>query len=218
MKFKAVLFDFDGLMFDTERIWQIYNNKANIVFNINFTEDDREKIAGKREPEIRQILKELFPSLDVDTYREWLRSNVFYHQKNGDVDSKPGLHNLLKFIKENNLKSAIVTGSDKAVVENMLNKSNIDKNDFNTMITGDLNMKTKPNPDVYLLACKNLRVDPKDAIVLEDSHNGVRAGKNAGCFTIMIPDTMPLTEEIKQVADLVLKDLNEVVEFLKDKV
>ena len=218
MKFKAVLFDFDGLMFDTEKVWQTYNNKANEVFNINFTEDDREKIAGKREPEIRAIIKEMFPMLDVDAYREWLRSHVFEHQKNGDVQAKLGLLELLAIIKEHNLFSAIVSGSEKEVIENMLKKSNINIADFNTIISGDLNIKTKPAPDVYLLACKNLGIKPEEAIVLEDSHNGVRAGKYAGCFTIMIPDTMPLTEEIKQVADLILHNLNKVVEFLKDKI
>ena len=218
MKYKAVLFDFDGLMFDTEKVWQTYNNKANEVFNINFTEEDRGKIAGKREPEIREILKRLFPTLDVDSYREWLRSHVFSHQINGDVKAKLGLFELLAFIKEHNLFSAIVTGSDLIVVKNLLNKSNIDLNDFKTIISGDLDIKTKPAPDVYLLACEKIGIKPEEAIVLEDSHNGVRAGKSAGCFTIMIPDTMKLTEEIKQVADLVLNDLNEVVDFLKDKV
>ena len=97
----------------------------------------------------------------------------------------------------------------------MLNKSNINPKDFNIMITGDLKIKSKPNPDVYLLACNHLGIKPEEALVLEDSPNGVIAGKNAGCFTIMIPDTFVVNDEMKQTADLILNDLNEVVDFLR---
>lgn len=215
MKFKAILFDFDGLMFDTEKLWQDYNLQANKVFNVNFSEDDRIKIVGKHEVEIRKILKDLFPNLDVDKYRDWLREKVHAHQKNKVVKHKKGLLELLDFIKQNNMKSAIVSGSERAIVENMLNKTNLNLNDFGCMVTGDMKITPKPNPDVYLLACKNLGIEPHEAIVLEDSYNGVNAGKNAGCFTIMIPDTFPVTVEMKHTADLILNDLNEVVDFLK---
>lgn len=218
MKFKAVLFDFDGLMFDTERLWQFYNNQANEVFNVNFTEADRIKIVGKHEQEIRNVLRELFPNLDVDKYREWLREKVYYHQWNLTVEPKKGLLELLSCIKQNNLSSAIVSGSERKVVDNMLRKNEVSSTYFQTMVTGDLKITPKPNPDVYLLACKNLGIKPEEAIVLEDSYNGIIAGKTAGCFAIMIPDTFPVTDEMKQTADLILNDLNEVVEFLKDKV
>ena len=214
MKYKAILFDFDGLMFDTEFLWKKYNEEANKVFNVNFTEDDRIRIVGKHEQEIRHILHELFPSLNVDEYRDWLREKVYYHQRNMAVDAKKGLLELLNFIRKNNIKSAIVSGSERMVIENMLDKTNIKSSVFQTMVTGDMKVTPKPNPDVYLLACENLGIKPEEAIVLEDSYNGVKAGKNAGCFTIMIPDTFPVTEEMEQTADLILNDLNEVVDFL----
>ena len=215
MKFKAILFDFDGLMFDTEKLWKDYNLKANKVFNVNFSEADRMKIVGKNEQEIRRILKELFPNLDVDKYRDWLREKVYSHQRNKVVNHKKGLFQLLEYTKQNKMKSAIVSGSEREIIENMLNKHNIKTNTFKTMVTGEMKINPKPNPDVYLLACKNLRIKPEEAIVLEDSYNGVKAGKNARCFTIMIPDTFPVTDEMKQTADLILNDLNEVVDYLK---
>lgn len=215
MKFKAILFDFDGLMFDTEKVWKDYFIKANKIFNTNFTEEDRIQTIGRNEKEIRKKLKETNPSLDVDAYRDWMRENVHFHQKNKKVAAKKGLFDLLKHIKQNDMLSAIVSGSEKIIIENMLNKRNIKLSDFKVMITGDMKITPKPNPDVYLLACKSLGVEPKEAIVLEDSYNGVKAGKNAGCFTIMIPDTMPVNYEMKQTADLILNDLTEVVDFLQ---
>lgn len=218
MKYKAVLFDFDGLMFETEKLWKEYNNQANIVFNVDFTEEHRNKIVGKHEQEIRKVIKELFPDLDVDAYREWLREKVFYHQWNLPVAPKKGLVELLKFIKQKNLRAAIVSGSETHVIENMLKKNNISSSYFQAMVTGNMQITPKPSPDVYLLACKNLGVKPEEAIVLEDSYNGIKAGKSAGCLSIMIPDTFPVNDEMRDTADLILNDLNEVIDFLQDKV
>lgn len=215
MKFKAILFDFDGLMFDTEKLWQTYYYKANDVFNVNFTEEDRISIVGKNEETIRKTLKAAFPTLDVDEYRDWLRKEVLHHQMNLLVDAKKGLIDLLSFAEKKNIKTAIVSGSEKSVIENVLNKAKININDFQTMVTGDMKVNPKPNPDVYLLACKNLGVKPEEAIVLEDSYNGVKAGQRAGCYTIMIPDTFPVTDEMKETADLILNDLTEVITLLE---
>lgn len=216
MKFKAILFDFDGLMFDTEKLWKYYNQQANKLFNVDFSEEDRIKIAGANEVEIRKIIKKLYTNLDVDTYRDWIRGKVHFHQKNKEVELKKGLIELLEYAKHNNILSAIVSGSESVIIKNLLSKSNINHNNFKAIITGDMKVNPKPSPDVYLLACKELMIKPSEAIVLEDSYNGVRAGKKAGCFTIMIPDTFPPNDEMKQTADLILNDLNEVIEFLKN--
>ena len=82
-------------------------------------------------------------------------------------------------------------------------------------MTGERELKAKPAPDFYLQAAKELGVDPKDCVVLEDSYLGVEAGRNAGCFTIMIPDTMPVTEHMEKTANLILKNLNKVIKILK---
>ena len=93
--------------------------------------------------------------------------------------------------------------------------ANINKNSFSSFRTGEMKLKPKPDPEVFLKVCEDLGIKPHEAVVLEDSHNGVKAGKNAGCFTIMIPDTMPVTVEMQQTADLIFKDMDEVVHFLK---
>ena len=99
MKFKAVIFDFDGLMFDTEKIWKIYFLKANDVFNVDFTEEDRIQTIGKNETMIRQGLKELNKSVDIDKYRDWLRKNVYSHYEKLPVPNKNGLYEILDFLK-----------------------------------------------------------------------------------------------------------------------
>lgn len=216
MKFKAVLFDFDGLMFDTEKVWRDYFYKANEIFNTNFTEEDRIKLTSVNEQEIRVILKKENPTLNVDEYRNWLLESVVSHNLNKCVDAKKGLINLLNYLNKNNYKIAIVSGSSKDIIVNILQKAKINLKYFNIIISGDDKIKAKPSPDVYLHACKTLGLKPSECVVLEDSNNGVRSGFEAGCFTIMIPDTMPATSEMKKKANLILKDLDAVIDFLNN--
>lgn len=216
MKIKAILFDFDGLMVDTESVWQEYFIKANKVFNLSFTEEDRIKCIGKNEQAIRAELKSLYPNIDVDVYRDWIRESVHNHINTVGADLKLGLKELLTFIKENNLLSAIVSGTEEEKVVKILNKKNVDTSVFNCVIGGNSGLPAKPNPDVYLKACEKLGVKPSEAMVLEDSYNGVIAGKRASCFTVMVPDTMPPNEDMKKTADLILNNLLEVVELLKN--
>lgn len=216
MRFKAVLFDCDGLMFNTEKVWQHYFIKANAVFNQNFTEADRVKIVGKSETEIRQYLKEVCLGLDVDEYREWIRQSVQNHIDKQGVEAKKGLKEIIEFCNQNNIKMAIVSGSRKVRIEKYLETNQISKTNFRAFVTGEQSLKAKPAPDFYLSACKQLDVKLEDCVVLEDSYLGVEAGRNAGCFTIMIPDTMPVNAKMQELANLILNDLNEVTAFLKN--
>lgn len=218
MKFKAVIFDFDGLMFDTESIWKKSFEEANKIFSTGFSEKERVKTIGGNESEIRRILRETNPNIDVDRYRDFMQQMSYNTLLNNGAESKCGLFEILAFIKENKIPTAIVSGSERKVINAILGKANIKEEFFSTFVTGDMKINPKPAPDVYLKACTVLNVKPCEVIVLEDSYNGVRAGHNAGCFTIMIPDTMPVTSEMEQTANLILNDLNEVVEFLKVQV
>lgn len=218
MKFKAIIFDFDGLMFDTETIWKKSFEEANKIFSTGFSEEERVKTIGGNESEIRRILRETNPNIDVDGYRDFMQQMSYNTLLNNGAESKSGLFEILAFIKENKIPTAIVSGSERKVINAILGKANIKEEFFSTFVTGDMKITPKPSPDVYFKACEDLNVKPCEAVVLEDSYNGVRSGYNAGCFTIMIPDTMPPTEEMKSKSSLILNDLIEVVEFLKDKI
>ena len=113
MKFKAVIFDFDGLMVDTETIWRKYFFEANEKFNVNFTEEDRQDCSGRNEKEIRKLLKKNCHNLDVDTYRTWIGESVTYHIENIGVDTKAGLKSIIEFLKQNNIDMAIASGSNE---------------------------------------------------------------------------------------------------------
>ena len=213
---RAILFDFDGLMFDTEKVWKEYFIKANKKFGLSLTEQDRIECMGKSELDVNILLKSKYPDVNIEEYRTWHKTSVFNHLNSIGAEAKTGLFNIIEYIKKNNLSSAIVSGSSKSHIIAFLQRFGMDFKIFNTIVSSDDAVKSKPNPDVYLYAAKKLGLAPEQCVVLEDSYNGVKAGKQAGCFTIMIPDTLPPNKEMEQISNLILKDLNAVVDFLKD--
>ena len=82
------------------------------------------------------------------------------------------------------------------------------------IIGGDLLKKSKPEPDIYLMACRELSVEPKEAYAIEDSYNGIRSAYAAGMKPIMVPDLMPPTEEMKEKSVVICKDLREAMQFM----
>ena len=86
---------------------------------------------------------------------------------------------------------------------------------FDQIIGGDMVERSKPEPDIFLEACRRLDARPENCYVIEDSHNGIRAAYAAGMHPIMVPDLMEVTEEMKELAEEIFGSLYEVVEFLE---
>ncbi|MBR7147399.1 MAG: HAD-IA family hydrolase, partial [Firmicutes bacterium] len=88
---------------------------------------------------------------------------------------------------------------------------------FDTLTCGDMLKKSKPEPDIYLMACDSLGIQPEGSFAVEDSYNGVRSASSAGLTTIMVPDLIGPDEEMKRLADAILPSLLDVIDYLKDK-
>lgn len=209
VKVKAVIFDVDGLMFDTERVGKIFFEKLNKKYGLKIDESFRQRMCGKKESVIRDEIKQKFPNFDVDNYRdEWINACQKHFIKHG-AKTKKGLKSILKFLISKNIKIAVASGSPKFHIENIFNKANIDINIFNAVVCADDNVKSKPNPDIMLKVCEKLNEKPKNVVVLEDAINGIISAKRAGCLAFMIPDLIPPNDEIKEISDKILKNLNE---------
>ena len=85
---------------------------------------------------------------------------------------------------------------------------------FQVVVGGDLLKKSKPEPDIYLMACEKMGVDPKDAFAIEDSYNGIRSAYRAGMHPLMVPDLLPPTEEMREMSDMIAGDLLELQSML----
>jgi HAD superfamily hydrolase (TIGR01509 family) len=210
---RAVLFDMDGLMFDTEAIYARTWNAAAKEFGYKLTDDLYRQCVGKKISDCELILVRTFGKtfpLKAFMKRAW---EVWYDtmQKNG-APKKPGLIELLDYLDEKRISRAVVTSSTREIA--MFTLGDVAKR-YDAIVTGEEVQNGKPAPDIFLLAVKRLKVAPEDCLVLEDSNAGMQAAHRAGMRAIMIPDLIPPTDETLQTAFRVVETLFDVKELLQ---
>ena len=218
MEIKAVLFDMDGLMVDTESLsTEAFINSAKAQ-GYNMTKEETLKVLGFTKASIYQFWIDYFQGTKVDgkklvdDHYEYIE-NVLYTV---GPEKMPYVEELLKYLKENNYKIAVASSSDTADIKNNLEKTKLEKY-IDEIASGAEVENGKPAPDVFLLAAKRLGVDTKDCLILEDSKAGVKAGKASGAKVFMVPDMFTVDKECEDTADGILKNLGEVIEILEGK-
>jgi len=180
---KAVIFDFDGVVIDTESIR--FNHLKSILkrFDYDLKDNDFEKSIGKK---TRHFLKEIFPKItsdELDKIMQLRRELQFKQIK--DYNLIPGLVELLRFLKAQNIKIAISTGSKMDFIKEIL-KINSLYAYFDLIVSGEMFLSSKPNPECYQVTLKELGLKPDEVIVLEDAVVGIVAAKKAGCKVFAI--------------------------------
>jgi HAD hydrolase, family IA, variant 3 len=218
MEIKAVLFDMDGLMVDTESLsTEAFINSAKAQ-GYNMTKEETLKVLGFTKANIYQFWIDYFQGTNVDgkklvdDHYEYIE-NVLYTV---GPEKMPYVEELLKYLKENNYKIAVASSSDTADIKNNLEKTKLEKY-IDEIASGAEVENGKPAPDVFLLAAKRLGVDPKDCLILEDSKAGIKAGKASGAMVFMVPDMFTVDKECEDTADRILTNLGEVIGILEGK-
>lgn len=218
MEIKAVLFDMDGLMVDTESLsTEAFINSAKAQ-GYNMTKEETLKVLGFTKANIYQFWIDYFQGTNVDgkklvdDHYEYIE-NVLYTV---GPEKMPYVEELLKYLRENNYKIAVASSSDTADIKNNLEKTKLEKY-IDEIASGAEMENGKPAPDVFLLAAERLDVDPKDCLILEDSKAGVKAGKASGAMVFMVPDMFTVDKECEDTADRILTNLGEVIEILEGK-
>ena len=216
MEIKAVLFDMDGLMIDTESLsTEAFINSAKAQ-GYNMTKEETLKVLGFTKASIYQFWIDYFQGTNVDgkklvdDHYEYIE-NVLYTV---GPEKMPFVEELLKYLKENNYKIAVASSSDTADIKNNLEKTKLEKY-IDEIASGAEVENGKPAPDVFLLAAERLGVDPKDCLILEDSKAGIKAGKASGAMVFMVPDMFTVDKECEDTADRILTNLGEVIEILE---
>ena len=210
---QAVVFDMDGLMFDSERYIQTAWNQAGTILGYGTLGDHIEKTLGFNGTKRREFFLDLcgqdFP---YDEFLELYRSLYFDRVRKEGIPAKEGLHETLEILKELGIPMGVATSSSR---ENTLKNLEREKitDYFETVITGDMIRYGKPEPDIYLEACRQLKAEPRYAIALEDAVNGIKAAARAGMMPVMIPD---LIKDTTQVDDLLFGKYRSLSEFAKE--
>jgi HAD superfamily hydrolase (TIGR01509 family) len=213
-KLKAVIFDMDGLMLDTERLAMSSTRIAGKAIRINFTDEILIEMNGLNESDSNVFLeKKLGRSIDQKKFSE-----AFYEDYNKAIAEnglliKKGLIELINCLKENNIKLAVATSTKNDLALKKLKLAGI-IDQFEVVIGGDQVVQGKPAPDPYLKAASELGVDVSNCLALEDSDNGAMSAFSAGIRVIVVPDLKQPSSVIKEIALAICNSLLEVKEMI----
>ncbi|MGF1683248.1 HAD family phosphatase [Photobacterium makurazakiensis] len=213
MDIKAVLFDMDGLIFDTEGLyklsWQYAANEQDLVL----TNADYQSFIGVQDAECeRRIVSKFGDALDIERFIQ-VRDAMFKAEQENGIAYKAGFDMLFLHLKQLQLKCALVTSSGLAQVKHHFAGSDY-LAQFDVVITSEDVSNGKPAPDCYQMASEQLGIEPDNCLVLEDSNNGMRAGLDAGCHAIMIPDLLLPADDVAERATAILTGLSDVKAYL----
>lgn len=212
---KAIIFDMDGLMIDSERVTFEGYQEMLKKMNLTMTEDFYITLLGKPIKGIYQRFYDVYgKDFPIETVIKDVHEYMAVRFKKEGVPLKKGLVPLLKYLKANNYKTIVATSSNRDRVDNILKSADIEKY-FDDSICGDEVSKGKPNPEVFLKSCQKLGVQNDEAIVLEDSEAGIQASAAADIKVICIPDMKYPEPEFAQKTYKICQDLDEVANFIK---
>ncbi len=208
---KAVIFDMDGVIIDSEPVHMRLEGQIFKEMGIAVTEEEHHSFVGttsyymwgylKNKYNLNQSIEELV-EFDRERFYKYLNSEEC------EIILIDGVKEFIKSLYENGVKLAIASSSPLNVIEAVAKKFKLEQY-FEAFITGDFVSKSKPEPDIFLLAAEKLDVNPDDCMVIEDSHNGVRAAKKAGMRCIGVNSDASGRQDIS-MTDLVINSFKEV--------
>ena len=211
---EAVLFDMDGLMFDTERMYQKAWLQAGRQMGVPMEPEIVDRLRGRNREGCARVCREVFgEEFDFDAMRTACRALMARWIEEDGLPVKPGLYELLAELERRGIPAVLATSTTRDSAWGHLQRAKVDRY-FLGAVCGDEVSHSKPDPEVFLKAAALAGKDPARCMVLEDSPAGVRAGAAAGCFTVMVPDLTTPDEELKKLADEILPGLRDVIPLL----
>lgn len=215
MKMEAVVFDMDGVIFDSENLymqcWKVVAEK----YGITGIEEACYECLGVNSALIRELmLKRFGEDFPFDLYSKEVSALFHKRAEGGKLVQKPGVKELLSYLKENGVKIALASSTRKAVAIKELEDGGL-LSYFDKIVGGDMVSRSKPEPDIFLKACELLEIEPGKAFAVEDSHNGIRAAYRAGMKPVMVPDLAEPIDEIRKISHIILPSLPEVKAYFE---
>ena len=216
-KVQAVIFDMDGVIFDSERLviecWQVIAEKHNIPDIVEIcmrVQGNNREETGKR---FREKYGNDFP---YEAYKKEVSALFRHLYGGGRLPLKPGVIKILEALKNACVPLALASSTRTDIVKLELEEARL-LYYFDIVLGGDMAARSKPEPDIFLAAAEALGAVPANCYVLEDSFNGIRAAYRAGMHPIMVPDMQQPTEEIREMAEVIADTLLTALEYLQTR-
>lgn len=212
-KLQAFIFDMDGTLFDTEKIYGEVWKAVGLEQGFIITDEMLDRMRGASMQRGAEIFEEVNPGFDYYEVRKRRVELVYAHIEREGVPKKPGLDKLFAYLHAHGYRIAIGTSTHSEQAQHYLRSVDMLK-DFDFIGTGELVSRGKPAPDLFLLCAEKMGVSPESCCVVEDSVNGILGGHAAGGFVIGIEDQQDISET-RAVCDVQLERLDQIIEWLE---
>ncbi|MBQ8966126.1 HAD family phosphatase [Ruminococcus sp.] len=216
MKINGLIFDMDGLMVDTEKLLTRFWREAAAFYGWEMTQQHVlgiRSLAGKYAGP--KLQAEVSPDFDYAKVRlKRIELMNAYIAENG-IEKKPGLDELIAYGREKGLRLAVATATDNVRTKLYLESIGV-YHFFDKVVCGNMVKSSKPDPDIYLTASAELGLPPAQCIALEDSPNGIKSAKSAGCVPVFVPDLSQPDPETASLMFACCKTLADVIDVVED--
>ena len=211
---KTVIFDLDGVIFDSEQVvrrgWQYAAQKL----QLGDVDSLFLQCVGTNHIFTEQLLQKTFDAqFSYEEFRKYTREYFYQYTGAYGLPVKPGVKELMEYLKTEGYRIGLASSSTLQYILNGLRQAEL-IHYFDVIVSGENLQRSKPEPDIYLQACKKIGVIPAEAYAIEDSYNGIRSASRAGMQPIMVPDLLPTTAEMQALCRCICQDLFAVKEWL----
>jgi len=213
---KAVIFDLDGLLVDSEPVWFEARKDFMNKFNLDWTDKDHRKQMGvSTEFWANYTYEKIEGRLSHEKIIDEILGRMVSYYEGGEVRILPGADEALKYCSKNYIVG-LASGSPLKLINAALKGANWERF-FSEIVSSDEVKKGKPNPDTYIEIFNRLNITPANTVVIEDSGSGIMAGVNSGAKVIAVPnpELMP-SEDILSKADMRLGSLLELPKEIRN--
>ena len=206
---QGAIFDMDGLLFDTERMYRDSWKQSAQQFGLVHNPDFPRAVCGSSGAHMREIILQYYPQVDAKAFADDCILRV-ERELETHVPEKTGVRDILQYFKQHGVRVAVESSSKRATVLHNLKQADI-LSYFDAVVSGDQVTHGKPAPDIFLLTAQQIGCEPENCYVFEDGTNGIRAGAAAGCTTIMIPDLTPPNAQLEQLCAGIYPSLSDAM-------
>ncbi|WP_438760222.1 HAD family hydrolase [Enterococcus sp. AZ194] len=218
-KVNGVIFDMDGLIFDTEMIYYQASQAVADTLGMPFSLESYIQFIGISDEELEEKYHEFFAEFGKETIQTFINDSyekTLYLFSNDGAKLKPGVRELIDFLEKNNIPRVVASSNNRPTIEMLLDKVGL-KEKFTTIVSAEDVTRAKPDPEIFEVACQKLGSKKEETLVLEDSRNGVLAAEAAGIPVMMVPDLVPPTAELEEKSLDVVETLFDVITYLENK-